>query len=105
MQPSAIVSVTALVLLSACAGGQAGANTPTMACTGAVSVTAHVSGLKVGNERVVVAVFPQPPTIETPTPPTIRLRFFHQAADPNHPGQEVRRYLPESQPQLETVGI
>lgn len=106
MQPSAIVSVTALLLLSACAGRRTDASAPPMVCTGAVSVTAHMSGLKVGTERIVVSVFPQPASIETPpTPPMIRLRFFHQGADPNRPGQELRRYLPESQPQLETSGI
>lgn len=97
-----------LCLLAACASGQAHDKRPTLACTEAVSVMAHVSGLKVGTERIMVSVFPQPASIESPPsapPPSVHLRFFHQTADAAHPGQEIRRYLPESAPHLETGNI
>lgn len=92
-----------MACLTGCgAGAAAESRAPTLACTGAVGLSAGPTTLAMGSQRVLFSVFPQPVGTfsdqRQAAAPTVRVRFFRivtEGAETRAAGQELRSYQPE----------
>ena len=93
-----------LVAVTACSASVAKQPNLAPACTEAIGMSARLSALQVGEQKVLFSVFPQGTAggaRATGPAPAVQTRFFRQITEStelSQPGQELRLYAPESTP-------
>lgn len=105
-------AITVTATLAGCGAGtrpRAAAGGPV--CTESVGLLAKVSAIEVGERKVAFSVFPQGSREIAARPagdaPTVKTRFFRQIEESpelSQPGQELRLYVPPTNPVVRARG-